>query len=375
MTTPISGFIKPILSSVRDAFSANFDGDFPELGASFAVMQDGELIVDLYGGYTDRKKETLWAEDTIACVYSTGKAVCAFLIARAVSAGKLDYDAPVANYWPEFAAAGKEKLTVAEALSHQGGLCGFPDEMPPADWLNWETITGKLAAMAPLWPPGSENGYHPQTAGFLAGELIRRVEGRTIGEILRHDYFQPHGIDLHCGVPPEIGARTAFMPKPPRAPDLGDLNEFTKAAFLKPWSSPAKVSREDWMAAELPASNMHGSARSIAQLVHAFACNGDGEGVFALASDVVAEALKARVSGDDLVLPFHLTWAAGLMHNTNGQFGPEERALGHAGFGGSCVVVAPERRLTAAYVMNRMSPYLVGDPRATRLLAALYEGL
>lgn len=373
----VQGTFEPAFASVRDAFAGNFrEGQegLPELGASFAAYVNGEPVVNIWGGYADKEKSVPWARDALACVYSSGKAVCAFLIARAVSAGRLDYDAPVARYWPEFAANGKAAVTVAEALSHQAGLCGFADEMDPADWLDWELIAGRLAAMAPLWPlpsaEGGVSGYHPQTAGFIAGELVHRVEGRSIGCILREDYFEARGLDVHCGIGSEVAARAVFMPKPPRPPDLGELNEFTKIAFLKPWSSPARVAREAWMAAELPASNMHATARGLAGLVHPLACDGEGEP--GLDAQTIAAVLRPRVSGPDFVLPFDLMWAAGLMANTDGQFGPSATAFGHAGFGGSCVVVDPARRLSAAYVMNRMSPSLVGDPRAKRLLNALY---
>jgi CubicO group peptidase (beta-lactamase class C family) len=171
-------------------------------------------------------------------------------------------------------------------------------------------------------------------------------------------------------------ARAAYMPKPPKAPDLGAMNEYKQAAFLKPWSAPGKVSREAWMAAELPASNMHADALSLAKIVHPLANEGrDVSGAAVLSGDAIDAALAERIRGDDLVLPFHLSWSAGLMRNINRHFGPNENAFGHAGFGGSCVVADPENNLTAAYVMNKMSPYLVGDPRAVRLLDAVYASL
>lgn len=364
-----AGVLAPAFSPAGDAFAANF-AEGLELGASFAVMIDDEFVVDIRGGHADRKKETPWTEDTLACVYSSGKAVATLLIAREASEGRLDYDAAVAEYWPEFAQGGKGAVTVAEALSHQAGLCGVPDEMPPETWLDWEAMTGRIAAMAPLWEPGTANGYHPQTFGYIAGELIRRVSGKTVGAHLREA-----GLQIFCGMGADDIARAAYMPKPPRAPDLGELNQYTQLAFLKPWSAPAKVSREAWMAAELPASNMHADARSLAAFLHPFVNGGLKDGAAYLSQGAMDAALKERIRGDDLVLPFHLSWSAGLMRNINRHFGPNENAFGHAGFGGSCVVVDPENRMTAAYVMNRMSPYLVGDPRSVRLLDAVYACL
>ena len=254
-------------------------------------------------------------------------------------------------------------------------MCGFPDEMAPETWIDWDAIASALAAMAPLWTPGTANGYHPQTAGLIAGELIRRVRGRTIGEILRADYFAARGVDVHCGLKDDASARASYMPKPRSAPDLGPISDFKKYAFLTPWAAPAKVAREAWMAAELPASNMHATAKGLAEILHPLAAPEATPADLRLDPAAVTAALAPRIEGDDLVLPFHLTWAAGVMLNRSGHFGPDPSGFGHAGFGGSCVLIAPERRLTAAYVMNRMSPHLVGDPRAVRLLDALYHGL
>ncbi|MBI1393340.1 MAG: serine hydrolase [Alphaproteobacteria bacterium] len=358
-------------AGVRKALDANF-ADGLELGARFVAYAHGEKIVDVFGGWSDKARERPWDEATLAGIYSSGKAVCALLVARAVAEGQLDYEAPVAEVWPEFAAGGKGAVVLAEAMSHQAGLAGFTEEMPPEDWLDWDAICGRLAAMAPMWPPRSASGYHPQTYGFIVGEAHRRATGRTIGETLRKDYFEAAGVEVHCGIGEGVAARAAYMPKPPRAPDLGAMNEHKRAAFLKPWSSPARVSREAWMAAELPASNMHATADALAAILQPLASD-EVEG--ALPPEIVEAALRIRIEGRDLVLPFDLQWAAGLMRNNQGHFGPSETAYGHAGFGGSCVVIDPARGLTAAYVMNKMSEHLVGDPRAVRLLDALYEGL
>lgn len=364
-----SGFLDARFDGIGDAFAGNF-AERLELGACFAAIVDGEVVADIRGGHSDKALENAWTEGTLACIYSSGKAVLTLMIAQEVSKGRLDYEAPVAAYWPEFAANGKDQISMAQALSHQAGLCGFPDEMLPQAWLDWDAITGRLAAMAPLWTPGSANGYHPQTFGFIAGELLRRVTGRSVGELIDRFHQQ-----IFCGMGASEIARAALMPKPPKAPDLGELNEFTKIAFLKPWSAAARVDRDVWMAAEIPASNMHADARSLAKIMQPFVNGGKWDGDPLLNQDAIDGALKERCRGDDLVLPFHLSWSAGLMRNINGHFGPNDNAYGHAGFGGSCVVIDPERKITAAYVMNKMSPYLVGDPRALRLINALYEGL
>ncbi|MCA8888350.1 MAG: serine hydrolase domain-containing protein [Parvularculaceae bacterium] len=367
----ISGHIAPGFDAVADALAENF-ANGEELGARFTAYRDGAPIVDIWAGHVDRAAQTPWTDDTLTCLFSTGKAVMSFLMARAVSQGLLDYAAPVAAYWPEFAANGKAEITVAQALSHQAGLCGFPDEIPSEEWVNWDAICARLAAMAPLWPPGTASGYHPQTVGFIAGELLRRVSGMTIGETLRRDFA---GFDVHCGLTGDEMARTAYMPKPPRPPVHRENSEFTKIAFLKPWSA-TRVPREQWMAAEIPGSNMHATARAVAGILHPLANDGvDMDGARQLGPDVIEQALRVRVTGEDLVLPFNLAVAAGLMANRQGHFGPSPSAYGHAGFGGSCAVVDPDAGVSAAYVMNKMSPSLIGDARALRLLDALFACL
>lgn len=352
---------------VVDAFTKNFSED-AELGASFSVFIDDAPVVDIVGGVADRSQKSPWTDETVACIYSSGKAVVAFLVAQAVDDGLLDYDTPVAAYWPAFAENGKEEITLAQALSHQGGLAAIADEdMAPSIWLDWPAVTERIARMAPLWPPGSANGYHPQTVGFIAGEVLSRVRGESVGALLRKT-----GLDVFCGMAPDEMERAARMTKPPRAPDLGEMTELKRLAFVAKSAAPGRVDPADWMAAEIPASNMHANARALARFLYGFV---DQDGAGALAPQTRASAFRERIRGDDLVLPFNLSWAAGLMVNVNRHFGPNPGALGHAGFGGSCVVIDPQTRMTTAYVMNKMSPALVGDPRAVKLLDALYTCL
>lgn len=371
MSAVIHGGAAPGFEPALDVFAGGFARG-EELGAGFSVFSEGRRVVDLWAGWTDRTATAPWTEDTLVCVYSSGKAVVARLIAEAVSKGALDYERAAAADWPDFAAQGKGAVTLGQALSHQAGLCGFAEPIPPEDWTRREAITARIAAMAPLWPPGSAAGYHPQTVGFIADELLRRAAGRGVGAILREDFFEARRIEVHCGLAPAEIARAAAMTKPPKAPDHRK-SRFTEIAFLKPWSAAAGVSREDWMAAEIPASNMHATARGLAEIVHPLANDGvDANGREAIDPAALSAALRPRISGEDLVLPFDVVWSAGLMANTNGFFGPSRAAFGHAGFGGSAVLIDPERRISAAYVMNRMSPHLAGDPRAVRLFSSLY---
>lgn len=369
-----SGAIDARFADVAGAFAENFSND-GEIGASFAATIDGELLVDLRGGWRDRRQETPWTDDTITCVYSTGKAVVALLVAREVSNGRLDYNAPIATVWPEFAGNGKEAITLAQAMSHQDGLVAFPENTPPETYLDWDAACAVIEDMAPLWTPGAANGYHPQTFGFIVGEVLRRVTDASVGALLRRTCAE-FDCDVYCGLSPAEIARVAPMQKPPRPPDLGEIDDYKKLAFLSSASTPARAGKEEWMAAEIPASNMHTDARSLARLLSPLANHGKRpDGSAFIAGDVVEAALAERIRGDDLVLPFHLSWSAGVMGNINRHFGPNEGAFGHAGFGGSCVVIDPENRLTVAYAPNKMSPHLVGDPRALRLINALYNAL
>lgn len=350
---------------VADRLQASLD-EGGDLGASVCVMVDGAPVVDIWGGYQDRAKTLPWTEDTLACVYSSGKAVLSALILREVSRGTLDYDAPISAYWPDFAAHGKD-VTLAQALSHQTGVVGFAGETDPSIWVRWDECCAALADERPLFEPGSASGYGPQTFGYVIGEVLRRITGQTFGAHLRD-----LGLGIHCGLTLSEATRVAPMTKPPRAPDLGDITPETKAAFLEPWSAPKGVSRQAWAAAEIPASNTHATARGLADVMGGFATGTVGGEAWA---DEKARAASwaERVHGPDRVLPFDLSWGAGVMRETMGVFGGAPTAVGHYGFGGSCVTADPARGLSFAYVPNKMTELLVGDPRAKALLQAVYD--
>lgn len=368
----IAGFAQPSYAAVKDAFAANF-AEGQEIGARFSLVEAGEVVVDLWAGHADRKRTRPFDETTLTPIFSTTKAVAAVLVARLVDAGRLAYDQPVADVWPEFGQAGKERVTVEQALSHQAGLSGFIDEMDPSDWFEWDLICSRLAAMAPMWPPGSASGYHPITFGYLAGEIFRRVDGRTMGTALREDLASPFGLDLWIGLPDAEHARTAELQRPTGLPKFGPLNDATRAAFLTPWSSPGGRSGAEWRRAEIPSANGHATALALARLMGALADGGWIDGEMILSPALIAELARERIRGQDLVLPFTLSWGAGVMRNETVKiWGPGEQAFGHAGWGGSCVFADPERRLAGAYVMNKQSTELIGDARARRLIEAAY---
>jgi CubicO group peptidase (beta-lactamase class C family) len=366
------GLVAPGFEPVRDTFLANWADD-DEIGAGFALSIGGERVVDIHAGWADRKKSRDWTADTLVPVYSTGKAVAALVMAKLVDRGLISYDAPVADYWPEFAAGGKSEITIAQALSHQAGLSGIAEEMDAGDWFNAGLIEDKLARQRPLWELGTGSGYHPVTFGFIADALARRTDGRSIGAILREDICGPRDIDFHVGLPESEHARTAEHAMPKQLPSLGEINTVRELAFLKPWSSPGRRGATQWRMAEFPAANGHATAGALAHLMSIYALEGQLDGKRFISPATLADLVKERCNGADKVLPFELSWAAGVMRNVhNGFYGPSDEAVGHSGWGGSCAFADPTRGLSGAYVMNRQHHHLAGDPRALRIITAVY---
>ncbi len=371
----IAGHAPARFAAVKDAFAASFAAG-EELGARFTLVEAGEVVLDVWAGHADRARTRAFDEATLTPVFSTTKAIAALLMARLVDQGKLDYGQTVASVWPEFAAAGKDSITVEQLLSHQGGLSGFPDKMDPVEWFDWDAICARLAAMAPLWPPGTASGYHPITFGYLAGEVFRRVEGRTMGTALREDLAEPFGLDLWIGLPDSEFARVADLQRPSALPQFGEHNAGTVAAFLTPWSSPAGRGQADWRRMEIPSANGHCTALALARLMGALANDGwlDGEDI--LSPALITEASRMRIRGQDLVLPFEMNWAAGFMRNEAVHpWGPGNQTFGHSGWGGSCGFTDPERKLGGAYVMNKQSTDLLGDRRPKTLIETAYAAL
>lgn len=373
MSVEVSGFAPARFAGVKDAFAANFAaGD--ELGARFTLVEDGEVVIDLWAGFADRRRERPWDERTLAPVFSATKALAAVMIARLVDQGKLDYGQTVASVWPEFAEAGKAAVTIEQAISHQAGLPGFPEPMDPGLWTDWDAICARLAAMAPMWPPGTASGYHPVTVGYIVGEIFRRVDGRSLGAAFRQDIGEPYGLDLWIGLPDGVEARLAELERPRALPEFGEINAPTRAAFLAPWSSAAGKAGTDYRRMEVPSTNGYATAEALAKLLGALANDGWLDGGEILSPALIAEASRERIFGQDLVLPFVMSWAAGFMRNApNYPWGPGEQTFGHSGWGGACAFADPQRKLGGAYVMNRQGVALMGDPRPRRLIDAVYR--
>ncbi|WP_262060733.1 serine hydrolase domain-containing protein [Streptomyces sp. STR69] len=381
----IDGHCDPRFTAVRTAFEENFR-DRDELGAAVTVTVDGETVVDLWGGWADAARTRPWERDTVVNVWSTTKgpvALCAHILA---DRGLLDLDAQVATYWPEFAAAGKENILVRHLLSHRAGLAGLREPHSLAQLYDWELTTRRLAAMEPWWEPGTRSGYHALTYGFLVGEVVRRVSGLLPGAFLEREVTGPLGIDFTIGLPEKEAGRAAELVHPPVASSSEQAAIFSQlapaaiAALTNPIAGAAEANTPEWRAAEIPAANGHGTARAIAALYGVFAGRGSYGGHRILSPEAAERVREGQGSCRDLVL------GAGFTHETeiglglwlsgpNGSYGPDPRAFGHDGFGGSCGLADPDRGVSLGYVMNRMGPHIADDPRKLALIDALYGAL
>jgi CubicO group peptidase (beta-lactamase class C family) len=365
-------FAAPGFEPVLEAFQRNF-ADGLELGAGFCALVEGEVVVDVVGGFADRTKTKPWTQDTLVPVYSTTKPIATLVIARLQDQGVLSFDDPIGWLWPEFTAHGKD-VSIAQALSHQAGVPGFKEPIDPALWLNPPALAAALAELEPMWAPGSANGYHPLTFGYIIGELAQRAHGTSLGTQLREQVCAPLGLDFWIGLPDEHHTRCAEIARPNAAPNLGPVNEARRAAFLTRWAAPDRGGA-DWRRTEIPSANGHGTARAVAHLYSVFANDGRIGKTQVISPETMKEVTKTRIKGDDLVLPYHLDWAAGVMRNSNLIYGNNPNTLGHSGWGGSGAFGDPDRRVSAAYVMNKQTTALLGDERAGRLWQALYACL
>lgn len=371
----IKGQVQAQFGRVKDVFARHFTEGM-ERAARFSVVLGDEVVCDLWAGPADRDGQTEFTEKTLTPVFSTGKAVMAIMMARLVEQGKLDYEHAVASLWPEFGQAGKSGITVGQLMSHQGGLSGFLPPQDPAIWYDVPAVLQALCAQTPLWTPGEGSGYHPITIGYLVGELFRRVDGRSLGTALREDIAPLIGGDILIGTPDAEFSRIAELQKPSAAPDLGPLDTIKQAAFLDKGSAPAGRGAADWRRMEIPSANAHATALALARLMSALAAGGRLDGKSLLSEGTLGQLCRERVFGQDRVLPFRLSWGAGLLRNKGLKiYGPNDRSVGHSGWGGSCAMADPDKGLSCAYVMTRQSSHLIGDPRSVALIEAVYASL
>lgn len=375
MTSGIQGLCSPRFEGVRTAFESNFAGGF-EVGASVVLIVDGRVEVDLWGGHADDRRREPWRQDTIVNVWSTTKTMMFLVCLMLADRGLIELDAPVARYWPEFAANGKSGVSVGHLMSHSAGLSGWDAPMSEADLWNHSKCASLLAAQAPWWEPGSVSGYHAITQGYLLGELVRRVTGESLGSFFKRELAGPLGADFHIGTPPICDSRLSLViPAEAGLPPELDPAGVAARTFLNPAMDARMAHSVEWRRCESPAANGHGNARSVARVQSVLSHGGEIDGRRYLSEAMCRRVLEEQTYGMDLVLgmPVRFGRGYGLPSNEQPVGGPGACFWG--GWGGSLVVNDLDRRMTFAYVMNRMGDGTVGDLRGGALLLAAYGAL
>lgn len=381
MSARVEGQCDDRFSGLRQTFEKELaNGD--ELGASVAVTVDGRFAVDLWGGWRDAARTLPWQPDTLVNVFSTTKTVLALAALVLVDQGKLELDAPVARYWPEFAANGKQDVRIRHLLSHTSGVSGWDSPVSAEELYDVPLSTARLAAQAPWWPPGTASGYHSATQGHLVGEVIRRITGATIGRFVADHVTGPLGADFHIGLgPAELTRVTDIVSPPPHDIDLSsfDPDDIMIKTFMSARVDTAQeVNTTAWRTAELAAGNGHGTAHSLA-LLHAVVTGGGVVGgVRLLSPETIEKIFWEQSDGIDLVLKVPLRWGIGyaLAPTPAVPCLPNRRICFWAGHGGSFVLADLDKRATFAYVMNKMAPgSAIGSERSRKYITELMKAL
>jgi CubicO group peptidase (beta-lactamase class C family) len=372
----VGGFTRDRFAPVRDAFEANLASG-ADVGASFCATLDGETVVDLWGGWADEGKTQPWEEDTIVNVYSTTKTMTALTALLLADRGEIDFDAPVAKYWPEFAANGKAGVKVSHLMSHSAGLSGWKEKITGADLYDWDKVCALLAAQAPYWEPGTAPGYHALTQGYLVGEVVRRVTGKSLGTVFREEIAGPLGADFYIGLPASEDARVAELIPPPPGQAVGDGEQSELAAnmSLNPGIDVSATKTRAWRAAEIPAAGGTGNARSVAEIHTILANGGVAKGKRFMSEAGCRKALELQVEGTDMIMNVPARFGMGF-----GLAGgliplPNPNTIYWGGYGGSLIIIDMDARTTFGYAMNKMAPTTQGDSRAFGLAVAMWQGL
>ncbi len=368
----LEGTVDPKFKKLKDAFAGNF-ADGLERGASFALMVDGKIVADLWGGHTDKAQTKPWRNDTLVNVWSCTKGIMAIAVAMEVERGRLHYNRPVAEVWPEFAAQGKDKLTLDLLLSHQGGLNGLSVPMDEAGLYAWTPYVDALAAMAPLWEPGSRCVYHALTYGHLAGEPLRRVSGKMPGAYVNENIAGPLDASFYIGLPQAQDHRAAEIVEGPKASDWVDavLASPYPHACANPTPIATAPNTRSWRAAEIPGGNGHTNAFSLASIYG----NLVGGNSRLLSLEGLENAIAMRFDGMDSGFQSETTFSAGFrLRDPHYAHRASPKTFGHSGWGGALGFADPEAKIGFAYVTN----YLLGfddgiDPRRKRMIDAVYD--
>ncbi|WP_090387782.1 serine hydrolase domain-containing protein [Pseudomonas anguilliseptica] len=379
----IQGYFDLKFEALRDAFAALFD-EPQERGMALCVQIGGETVVDLWAGVADKEGQQAWHSDTILNLFSCTKTFTAVTALQLVGEGKLELDAPVPRYWPEFAAAGKDRITLRHLLSHQAGLPALREMLPAEALYDWQAMTTALAAEQPWWPLGEGHGYAPITYGWLVGEVLRRVEGRGPGESIVARTAKPLGLDFHVGLADEEFDRVAIISR--GKGNFGDaaaqrllktmMSEpaaMSTRAFTNPPSIMTSTNKSEWRRMQQPAANGHGNARSLAGFYSGLL---DGQ---LLESELLAELTREHAVGEDKTLLTRTRFGLGCMLDqpevANATYGMGPRAFGHPGAGGSIGFADPERDVAFGFVTNNLGPFVLMDPRAQKLARLLADCL
>jgi CubicO group peptidase (beta-lactamase class C family) len=379
---PLSGFCDPRFEGVRAAFTANFR-ERGEPGAAVCVSVGGKPVVDLWGGYADIANTRAWQQDTLVNVFSVGKALCALAAARIVEQRLVDLDAPVAKLWPQFAQAGKQAITFRQILSHRGALPAIAKPLPDGAALDWAAMVHALEEQAPWWEPGTAFGYHVNTYGFLIGEIVKRAAGKTLGTLIREEVAQPLGADIHVGLPREHHARVAEYRWPgtstmtPPGESATDTDRMRWNAYWNPpgISGAHWVNRTQWRLAEVPSTNGHGNARSVARIYAALAKGGATDGLQIAGRAILKEFTTEHSRGEDQITQHPARFGLGFqLTQPERALGPNPNSFGHFGAGGSLGFCDPDANMAFGYVTNDMGPRWQ-NPRNRALMEAVYACL
>jgi CubicO group peptidase (beta-lactamase class C family) len=374
-------------AAVSDALAKNFR-EHDELGAAVAVEVEGRPVVDIWAGWADPGRTRPWQRDTLVDVFSVGKAMAALCVLILVERGKVELDARVSSYWPEFALHGKGEVSVRELLGQRAGVPAMRRLLPADAMYDWALMTSALAAEEPWWKPGSTHGYHANTFGFLAGEIVRRVSGESIGTFFRREVAARLEADFHFGIDEREDERAAEYQfdeaSPEAAADGQQLLEgdedrrflLSRVYFNPPGlSGLGTVNTREWRAAEIPSANGHATARAVARIYSALACGGEADGVRLLRQDTIDEATAEVSAGTDFVLGRPSRFGLGFqLTQAERPLGPNPRSFGHFGAGGSLGFADPDARVSFGYAMNRPGPRWQ-NPRNRALIEALYASL
>jgi CubicO group peptidase (beta-lactamase class C family) len=375
----IRGVCDGRFEAVRSALARNLDSG-EELGASLVVDIDGEIVIDMWGGFRDQARQTPWSEHTITNVWSSTKTVTSLAALMLADRGELDVDAPVASYWPEFAANGKQRVLVRHVMSHASGVSGLDQPAVVEDLYDWQKATSRMAAQAPWWEPGAASGYHALNYGHLVGELVRRITGKSLKQFVAEEIAGPLGADFQIGAAESDWARIADVVPPPPLPfDLGALGPDSPAVrtLTGPAVDAAVANTPGWRLADIGAANGHGNARSVARIMSVVSRGGEIGEVRLLSRETIDLIFREQLNGTDLVLgvPLRLGIGYGLPRPDLLPWLPTEHVCFWGGWGGSMIIMDTARRMTISYMMNKMGPGIIGSDRSAAYGLAIYDAV